>query len=68
MGRWRGLPARLGACAAMVLSLGLAGCASDPASDRSCGTVSGFIQPDAAQHWYRAVVTHLNGQPVVSKP
>lgn len=51
-----------------VATLGLQGCASEPVDKRSCGTVSGFMLPDAGQHWYRAVVTHLNGQPVVSKP
>lgn len=46
----------------------LSGCASSPEDDLSCGTVSGYLQPDASTHWYRVVVTHLNGKPVVSKP
>ncbi|GIU08601.1 hypothetical protein TUM4641_22830 [Shewanella morhuae] len=46
----------------------LSGCASSPEDPLGCGTVSGYLQPDASTHWYRVVVTHLNGQAVVSKP
>ncbi|SIQ61340.1 hypothetical protein SAMN05421840_102372 [Shewanella morhuae] len=46
----------------------LSGCASSPEAPLGCGTVSGYLQPDASTHWYRVVVTHLNGQAVVSKP
>ncbi|MCL1091232.1 hypothetical protein L2744_16810 [Shewanella profunda] len=46
----------------------LSGCASSPEQTLSCGTVSGYLKPDASTHWYRVVVTHLNGKAVVSKP
>lgn len=46
----------------------LSGCASSPGEDLGCATVSGYLQPAASSHWYRVVVTHLNGQPVISKP
>lgn len=46
----------------------LSGCAASPEDPLGCGTVSGYLQPDASTHWYRVVVTHLNGQAVVSKP
>ena len=46
----------------------LSSCASSPEDPLGCGTVSGYLQPDASTHWYRVVVTHLNGQAVVSKP
>lgn len=52
----------------MGLSAVLSGCASAPDDPLGCGTVSGYLQPDASRHWYRVVVTHLNGQTVVSKP
>ncbi|NRD74859.1 hypothetical protein HQQ94_16855 [Shewanella sp. VB17] len=55
-----------------LLFLGLAilisGCASQPDTRRYCGTVSGYLEPSPEQDLYRAVVTHLNGQPVISKP
>ncbi|MCH1928568.1 hypothetical protein L9G16_00035 [Shewanella sp. A25] len=56
--------------AVSLLGMGvlLSGCSSSPEADISCGTVSGYLQPDASTHWYRVVVTHLNGKPVVSKP
>lgn len=50
------------------VSVILSGCTSLPDDRLRCGTVSGYLQPDASTHWYRVVVTHLNGQPVVSKP
>ncbi len=46
---------------------GLSGCASAP-DELRCGTVSGYLMPDAEQGLYRAVVTHLNGKPVISRP
>ncbi len=46
----------------------LTGCSSSPDDTLSCGTVSGYLPPDAKNHWYRVVVTHLDGRAVVSKP
>lgn len=53
---------------AISLCLFLSSCASSPEETLSCGTVSGYLKPDAKTHWYRVVVTHLNGKAVVSKP
>lgn len=56
-------------CVSLGLSGLLVGCSSSPDVDPlSCGYVSGYMQPDAKTHWYRAVVTHLNGKAIVSKP
>lgn len=56
-------------CISLGLSSLLVGCSSSPDVDPlSCGYVSGYLQPDAKTHWYRAVVTHLNGKAIVSKP
>ncbi|ASJ97464.1 hypothetical protein [Shewanella marisflavi] len=46
----------------------LSGCASGPDEDALCATVSGYQMPDESQGLYRAVVTHLNGKPVISRP
>jgi hypothetical protein len=46
----------------------LSACASAPEPGRECGTVSGYLEPDREQQFYRLVVTHLDGQPVISKP
>lgn len=60
---------RLGLLASLFgVSALLSGCASSPEDPLLCGTVSGYLQPDASTHWYRVVVTHLNGQAVISKP
>lgn len=60
---------RLGLRASLFgISALLVGCASSPEETHRCGTVSGYLQPDASTHWYRVVVTHLNGQAVISKP
>ncbi len=46
----------------------LSGCVSAPDDEQACGLVSGYLLPDAEQGFYRAVVTHLNGKPVISRP
>lgn len=51
-----------------VLLLSLQGCASSDDGLDGCGTVSGFLDPDSQQNLYRVVVTHLNGNPVISRP
>ncbi|MCE9679161.1 hypothetical protein LZP69_08235 [Shewanella sp. AS1] len=45
----------------------LSGCATSP-DEMHCGTVSGYLEPDRSQGLYRAVVTHLDGTPVISRP
>ncbi|QFU23821.1 hypothetical protein FM038_017720 [Shewanella eurypsychrophilus] len=55
----------------VLLSLSLlllSGCASKPDEALYCGVVSGYLEPDQQQDLYRAVVTHLDGKPVISKP
>ncbi|MGL4713869.1 MAG: hypothetical protein ACRCWP_15340 [Shewanella sp.] len=60
---------RLSAYSALLgVSVLLSGCATSPEAPLGCGTVSGYLQPNAGTHWYRVVVTHLNGQAVISKP
>ena len=51
----------------LLISL-LAGCASQPDASDECGTVSSFLAPEPEQGVYRAVVTHLDGKPVISQP
>ncbi|CAM3251218.1 hypothetical protein SHVI106290_03840 [Shewanella violacea] len=46
----------------------LSGCASQSDRGLECGVVSGYLDPDLSQDLYRAVVTHLDGKPVISKP
>ncbi|WP_077754119.1 hypothetical protein [Shewanella psychrophila] len=46
----------------------LSGCASQPDDSHRCGVVSGYLNPDLSQDLYRAIVTHLDGKPVISKP
>ncbi|WP_110456464.1 hypothetical protein [Shewanella algidipiscicola] len=50
------------------LVLLLSACASGPDNSAQCGTVSGYLVPDREDELYRVVVTHLNGQAVISKP
>ncbi len=50
------------------LSVLLSGCASQPDSGFECGIVSGYLDPEPQHDLYRAVVTHLDGKPVISKP
>ncbi|WP_299791866.1 hypothetical protein [uncultured Shewanella sp.] len=57
--------AKLSLIAGLIL---LSGCASQPDNSLECGIVSGYLEPDAGQELYRVVVTHLNGDPVISKP
>ncbi|MCG9697251.1 hypothetical protein [Shewanella sp. Isolate11] len=52
----------------LTVLLVLSGCASGPDEQQPCGTVSGYLMPDMTQGLYRAVVTHLNGTPVISRP
>lgn len=46
----------------------LSGCSSKPDEALHCGVVSGYLEPDQQQDLYRALVTHLDGKPVISKP
>lgn len=55
--------------AAPLMLLGLlSACASSVDEAAKCGTVSGFLEPDREADFYRVVVTHLDGKPVISKP
>ncbi len=53
---------------ALALLILLSGCASQPDKGLECGFVSGYLEPDQQDDLYRAVVTHLDGKPVISKP
>ncbi|WP_338592315.1 hypothetical protein VXM60_06135 [Shewanella khirikhana] len=57
---------------ALVLGLAavavLGGCASQVDTSRQCGWVSGYQDPPENERLYRAIVTHLNGTPVISRP
>ncbi|WP_283105676.1 hypothetical protein [Shewanella kaireitica] len=46
----------------------LSGCASQLDISNQCGTVSSFLAPEPELGLYRAVVTHLDGKPVISQP
>ncbi|MDF0534781.1 hypothetical protein KDN34_11225 [Shewanella yunxiaonensis] len=46
----------------------LSGCASSPDDATACGIVSTYAEPVPAQEFYRLVVTHVDGKPVISKP
>ncbi len=46
----------------------LSGCATQLDSNNQCGTVSSFLAPEPELGLYRAVVTHLDGKPVISQP
>lgn len=50
------------------LVLALSACTSLPETDNQCGTVSGFLEPDRAQNYFRAIVTHIQGRAVASLP
>ncbi|QSX31903.1 hypothetical protein JYB88_12570 [Shewanella cyperi] len=52
----------------LPLLLLLGGCSSTPDVQLSCGIVSGYLEPPAAEHLYRVVVTHLNDKAVLSRP
>ncbi|WP_299490499.1 hypothetical protein [uncultured Shewanella sp.] len=52
----------------LLMTSGLFACSSKPVNLRQCGTVSGYLEPDSHDNLYRVVVTHLNSQPVISKP
>ncbi|QQX81642.1 hypothetical protein JK628_07320 [Shewanella sp. KX20019] len=58
---------RVSACSLLLLSL-LSGCATQLDSSNQCGTVSSFLAPEPELGFYRAVVTHLDGKPVISQP
>ncbi len=45
----------------------ISACTSAPDSSQ-CGSVSGFIDADRGQGYYRAIVTHIQGKPVASLP
>lgn len=51
---------------AAVVMLG--GCASQIDTSGQCGWVSGYQDPPETERLYRAIVTHLNGKPVISRP
>ncbi|TCN81690.1 hypothetical protein [Shewanella fodinae] len=46
----------------------LNGCASAPDDATACGVVSTYAEPTPAEGFYRLVVTHIDGKPVISKP
>lgn len=50
------------------LLLFLSACTSKPDEGFQCGLVSGYLEPDSTQDFYRAIVTHLDGKPAISKP
>ena len=54
--------------AVLLLPALLVGCASSTDDSLHCGTVSDYLLPDRAENYYRVVVTHFNGQPVISRP
>jgi hypothetical protein len=55
--------------ATLLVSVGLlSACATSVDEAARCGTVSGFLEPDREADFYRVVVTHLDGKPVISKP
>ncbi|QBF82137.1 hypothetical protein EXU30_05030 [Shewanella maritima] len=49
------------------ISLLLTSCASQ-VEYAPCGVVAAFKNPAGEDSYYRAVVTHLNGMPVISRP
>ncbi|MBQ4889960.1 hypothetical protein J8L86_08920 [Shewanella sp. MMG014] len=51
----------------MMLAL-LQGCASSSDDEFMCGSVASYITPPTADNLYRVVVTHLDGQAVISRP
>ncbi|QYJ76409.1 MULTISPECIES: hypothetical protein [Shewanella] len=52
----------------LSLSAGLTACASNVEDVNQCGWVSGYQDPPEAERLYRAVVTDVNGTPVISRP
>jgi len=52
----------------LLTILCLVGCSSSLDSRDQCGTVSSFLAPQPEHDLYRAVVTHLDGKPVISQP
>lgn len=59
--------ARKSSILAGMLAFILLGCASSD-HQTDCGRVSTYMPPEPEQYRYRVVVTHLNGQPVISRP
>ncbi|MCL1145435.1 hypothetical protein L2747_05305 [Shewanella marinintestina] len=51
-----------------VLAVLVSGCASQPDTSNQCGIVATYMEPDPEANIYRAVVTHLDGKPVISQP
>ncbi|MGI2259148.1 hypothetical protein [Shewanella sp. GXUN23E] len=48
--------------------LGLSGCASEAPAADDCGRLSEYLVPPASGQLYRALITHIDGKPVISKP
>ncbi|MCF1429042.1 MAG: hypothetical protein LPD71_08950 [Shewanella sp.] len=57
-----------GLCLLGLSALGLAGCASRPPKADDCGRLSEYLVPPVSEQLYRALVTHINGKPVISQP
>ncbi|MCL2912876.1 hypothetical protein L2725_03635 [Shewanella corallii] len=51
-----------------VMAAVLAGCASEPKQAEDCGRFSAYLEPPASENLYRALVTHIDGKPVISQP
>lgn len=48
--------------------LWMSACSHTPNEKVVCGTVSSYLPPAAEQDLFRAIVTHIDGQPVISRP
>lgn len=46
----------------------LGGCASEPEITQDCGRLSAYLEPPKSDKLYRALVTHIDGRPVISQP
>ena len=47
----------------------MVGCTSQPSNvDNNCGFISAYLKPPKSAQLYRALVTHIDGKPVVSQP
>ena len=58
---------RIAALVMWCLAL-VSGCSSVPDTQNQCGTVSDYLAPNMDEGFYRVVVTHLDGVPVISRP
>lgn len=53
---------------ASLLVMLTAGCSSTDVAVPTCGTISAYLPTDRANNIYPAVITHLDGKPVISMP